>query len=157
MKTLASEIELFSFNDPPIVWFFWNAYKTRHNHMNRARQSRLIRKKPKIISSEKMLSDQRRPNLIWEIDEQTFKPKATVAVLDPLECDYFSTFFVFFFSFLCRGKFCLHITSVYSLFCQHSRNVVLISIFLWFLFCSLMPSWCFIEAKIMMNVCLCVC
>lgn len=38
------------------------------------------------------------------------------------------------------GQFCLHIMSVYSFFCQHSRNVVLISIFLWFLF-QLMLHW----------------
>lgn len=53
METFTCEIELFSFNDPPIVWFFWSVYKARNNHTwsllltaqhNKSRESRLIRK-----------------------------------------------------------------------------------------------------------------
>lgn len=57
------------------------------------------------------------------------------------------------------GQFCLDImTFVVSLFFvnTHDNSGVLISIFLWFLF-LFGRCWCFIEAKIMMNLCLCVC
>lgn len=31
-KRSLAKLSCFSFNDPPIVWFFWSVYKTRNNH-----------------------------------------------------------------------------------------------------------------------------
>lgn len=123
METFTCEIELFSFNDPPIVWFFWSVYKARNNHTwsllltaqhNKSRESRLIRK-PSVTQVVERYFHRMHCESWWNFlskgrrgVEEIWNCRRSWSILMRL----FLTFFLF--SFLCRsrGQLCLHIMSV---------------------------------------------
>lgn len=123
METFTCEIELFSFNDPPIVWFFWSVYKARNNHTwsllltaqhNKSRESRLIRK-PSVTQVVERYFHRMHCESWWNFlskgrrgVEEIWNCRRSWSILMRL----FLTFFLF--SFLCRsrGQLCLHIMSL---------------------------------------------
>lgn len=162
VASLACEIELFKFNDPPIaaMWFSGALIKLVIIPWKSSTkwESRLIRKPTKLLhsverSGSDLIADRMCPQKYFLSERSSSRrSRKMVAVLDPFECDYF-WLFLFFLVSLFGAVLSPYHECVQFFSCQHSRMWFLFQYFYDFFF----VRWCFIEAKIMTSLCSCVC